>query len=129
MTIPSNWETGSLLANCFARLDPLVKKRLNELFASKVIDQAIWSMIQEKIFPKWFQDAFSFDLLHGLLNGLREVLADASKDWLIVINDNKYYLIDFSNDELVGMTRHIGLTNEEVQRISRDLNDRLTKAD
>jgi len=129
MSVPSNWEIGSLLVNCFARLDPTVKKRLNELFVHQVIDQIIWDMVQEGIFPKWFQDAFSFDPPSGQLNGLREALADATKDWLIVADGNKYCLINFSEDELAGMARHIDLTNEEVQRISLNLNSRLSKAD
>ncbi len=50
MPIPSNWEIGSLLVNCFTRFDPIVKKHLNELFTRKVIDRVIWNMIQERNF-------------------------------------------------------------------------------
>ena len=123
-----NWQIGSLLVNCFSRFDPIVKRRLNELFIQKVIDQVIWDMIQEGVFPKWFQDAFSFDSIHGELNGLRESLIDASKDWLIVINDNKYHLIDFSDAELAGMAAHVGLSDAEVQKVGRELNNRLAGA-
>ena len=130
MSVSDNWEVGSLLVNCFLRMDLALKQRFNELIDKKIIDRILWGMIQDGLFPAWFIKEMSFDPSQGQLNGLREGLSTAAEDHLMDTSGSNfnYRFFDFTNSELEGMSSHVGLDEQEVVKLAKELNARLFKA-
>lgn len=108
-------------------LDADHRRRIDFLLDERILDLAMCDVMRRGSCPIWFAEAFSYDPLYGILDGLRECLARAVPDGLVRLDGTafRYHLDACPERELVDLLDGMPLDEREARLIARELDQRL----